>query len=386
MKNQNAECRMQNAELRRRPFLHSSFCVLRSACIVVAAAAAGCTGTKQKPTDEKVPVTVARVEQKAMPMQIRAIGTVQPVSTVAVRALVGGELTRVYFHEGDDVRRGQPLFAIDPRPYAAALQQAEANLARDEANYRNAQSEAARYAELVKKDYVTKEEYEKITSGAEAAKAVVAADRAAVENARLQLSYCNIASPLDGRTGSLMVHPGNIVHANDTNPLLVINQVTPVYVQFAIPETQLGELRARGGMNVPVSAAPQKGGVAIAAGRLTFIDNAVDSTTGTITLKALFANQNRALWPGQFVTVAVTLQERPHAVVIPSQAVQTGQRGQYVYVVKQDRSVEMRPVRVAESVDQQSIIESGVNPGETVVTDGQLRLTPKSHVDVKNAL
>ncbi len=354
--------------------------------IVAALMLASCTGTKQKPTDEKVPVTVARVEQKAMPMQIRAIGSVQPVSTVAVRALVGGQLTRVSFREGQDVRRGQPLFTIDPRPYAAALQQAEANLARDQANDRNAQSEAARYAGLVKKDYVTKEEYEKMTSAAEAAKAVVAADRAAVENARLQLSYCNIVSPIDGRTGSLMVHAGNVVHANDTNPLVVINQVTPVYVQFAIPETQLGELRARGEMNVPVSAAPQRGGAAIATGRLTFIDNAVDSTTGTITLKALFSNQNRALWPGQFVTVAVTLQERPDAVVIPSQAVQTGQRGQYVYVVKQDQSVEMRPVRVAESVDQQSIIESGVNPGETVVTDGQLRLTPKSHVDVKNAL
>jgi multidrug efflux system membrane fusion protein len=375
-----AEGRRQKAEGKREGafaviLLPSVFCLLTF-----------CTGNKQKPRDETVPVTVARVEQKAMPMQIRAIGNVHPVSTVAVRALVDGQLTRVYFREGDDVRRGQALFTIDPRPYASALQQAQANLARDEANYRNAQSEAARYAELVKKDYVTREEYEKITSGAEAAKAVVASDRAAVENARLQLSYCNIASPIDGRTGSLMVHAGNIVHASDTNPLLVINQVTPVYVQFAIPESQLGALRARGGINVPVSAAPQNGGAAIAAGRLTFIDNAVDSTTGTITLKALFGNQNRALWPGQFVSVAVTLQERPDAVVVPSQAVQNGQRGQYVYVVKQDQSVEMRSVRVAESVDQQSIIESGVNPGETVVTDGQLRLTPKSHVDVKNAL
>ncbi|HEY8133302.1 MAG TPA: efflux RND transporter periplasmic adaptor subunit [Thermoanaerobaculia bacterium] len=375
-----AEGRRQKAEGKRAGafaviLLPSAFCLLTF-----------CTGNKQESRDETVPVTVARVEQKAMPMQIRAIGTVQPISTVAVRALVGGQLTRVYFREGDDVRRGQALFTIDPRPYAAAVAQAEANLARDEANYRNAQSEAARYAELVKKDYVTKEDYEKITSGAEAAKAVVAADRAAVENARLQLAYCNITSPIDGRTGSLMVHAGNIVHANDTNPLVVINQVAPVYVQFAVPETQLGDLRARGGVNVPVSAAPQKGGAAIGAGRLTFIDNAVDTTTGTITLKALFPNQNRALWPGQFVTVAVTLQERPDAVVVPSQAVQTGQRGQYVYVVKEDRSVEMRPVRVADSVDQQSIIESGVNPGETVVTDGQLRLTPKSHVDVKNAL
>ena len=354
--------------------------------ITIVALLAACTGAKQNPAEEKVPVTVARVEQKNVPMQIRAIGSVQPVSTVAIRALVGGELTRVWFREGDDVRRGQMLFTIDPRPYAAALLQAQANLARDEANQRNSESEAARYASLVQKDYVTKEDYERMTAGAEAAKATVAADKAAVENSRLQLSYCNIAAPIDGRTGSLMVHAGNVVQSNATNPLVVINQVTPVYVQFSIPESQLDELRARGGLGVPVAAAPQGGGAPIASGKLTFIDNAVDTTTGTIMLKALFGNQNRALWPGSFVTVAVTLQERPNAVVVPSQAVQTGQRGQYVYVVKQDSSVEMRPVKVAESVNQQSIIDSGVTPGETVVTDGQLRLTPKSHVDVKNAL
>jgi len=383
----NAECRMQNEELRTEAeFLRSAFCILRSAFLMGIVTLLACTGTKQKPAEEKVPVTVAKVEQKNVPMQIRAIGTVQPVSTVSVRPLVGGQLTRVWFREGDDVRKGQMLFTIDPRPYEAALQQAQANLARDQANQRNAESEAARYAGLVKKDYVTKEEYEKITSGAEAAKAVVAADRAAVENARLQLAYCNISAPIDGRTGSLMVHAGNIVHANDTNPLVVINQVTPVYVQFAIPESQLDQVRARGGVGVPVAAAPQNGGSPIASGKLSFIDNAVDSTTGTITLKALFPNQNRALWPGQFVTVAVTLQERPNAVVVPSQAVQTGQRGQYVYVVKQDSSVEMRPVKIGESVNQQTIIADGVAPGETVVTDGQLRLTPKSHVDVKNAL
>jgi len=385
MKTLNAERRMQNAELRKRRFLHSSFCVLRSA-FLVAIATAACTGTKQKPAEEKVAVTVAKVEQKDVPMQIRLIGNVQPFSTVSVHALVNGQLTRVSFKEGDNVRKGQPLFTIDPRPYEATLQQAEANLARDEAQYRNAQSEAARYAELVKKDYVTKEEYEKMTSGAEAAKAVVAADRAAVENARLQLSYCNIVAPIDGRTGSLMVHAGNIVHTNDTNPLVVINQVTPIYVQFAVPESQLGSMRSRRDLGVPVTASPRGGGAAIAAGRLSFMDNAVDTTTGTITLKALFGNENRALWPGQFVTVAVTLQDRPKAVVVPSQAVQTGQRGQYVYVVKEDRSVEMRPVKVAETVDQQSIIEKGLGPGETVVTDGQLRLTPKSHVEVKNAL
>jgi membrane fusion protein, multidrug efflux system len=375
-----AESRRMKAEVIWRRYvlpLTSAFCLLLSAF---------CSGAKQKRADEKVPVTVAKVTQKDVPVQLRAIGNVQAFSTVSVRALVGGQLTRVSFHEGDDVRRGQPLFTIDPRPYQAALQQAEANLARDEANLRNAQSEVARYADLVKKDYVTKEEYEKITSAAEAGKAIVAADRAAIENERLQLAYCNIVAPIDGRTGSLMVHAGNVVRVGDTNPLVVINQVTPIYVQFAVPESQLGQLRARGGPGVPVSASPQKGGSAIATGRLSFIDNAVDMTTGTITLKAVFANQNRALWPGQFVTVAVTLQDRPNAVVVPTQAVQTGQRGQYVYVVKQDQSVEMRPVTVADTVEQESIIENGLGPGETVVTDGQLRLTPKSRVDVKNAL
>jgi multidrug efflux system membrane fusion protein len=372
-----AEGKRQKAEVFRKAWLllPSAFCLLTS-----------CTGTKQKPAEERVPVTVAKVEQKNVPLQITAVGNVQAFSTVSVRALVGGELTRVSFKEGENVRKGQLLFSIDPRPYQAALLQAQAALARDEANLRNAQSEAARYAELVKKDYVTKEEYERITSGAEAAKAVVAADRAAVENARLQLAYCNIAAPIDGRTGSLMVHAGNIVRANDTNPLVVINQVMPVYVQFAVPESQLGPLRARGGVGVPVAASPAKGGAPVATGKLSFIDNAVDTATGTITLKALFDNRDRALWPGQFVTVSVTLQDRPDAIVVPSIAVQTGQRGQYVYVVKNDRSVEMRPVKVAETIDQQSIIEKGLGAGEMIVTDGQLRLTPKSHVDVKNAL
>ncbi|HEY8184128.1 MAG TPA: efflux RND transporter periplasmic adaptor subunit [Thermoanaerobaculia bacterium] len=378
-----AEGRRQKAEVIRRRYavvFTSAFCLLLSAFF------AFCSGTKQKRADEKVPVTVAKVSQKDVPVQLRAIGNVQAFSNVSIRAMVGGQLTNVWFREGDDVRRGQRLFTIDPRPYQAALQQAEANLARDEANYRNAQSEAVRYAELVKKDYVTKEDYDKITSAAESAKAVLAADRAAIDNERLQLAYCNITAPIDGRTGSLMVHAGNIVRANDTNALVVINQVTPIYVQFAVPESQLGQLRARGGLGVPVSAAPQKGGAAIATGRLSFIDNAVDMTTGTITLKAVFPNQNRALWPGQFVTVAVTLQDRPNAVVVPTQAIQTGQRGQYVFVVKQDQSVEMRSVTVADTVEQESIIENGLGPGETVVTDGQLRLTPKSRVDVKNAL
>lgn len=357
----------------------------RWAVAAVTLMAIGCSGAKQKPRDEAVPVTVAVAEQKNVPLQIRAIGRVEPLRNVEVHALVTGQLMSVLFHEGQDVHLGDRLFLIDPRPYQATLSQAEANLARDEAQARNAESEAARYAELVKKDYVTRSEYEKFMSGAAAARAGVAADRAAVENARLQLSYCDIRSPMDGRTGSLQVHPGSIVHANDPAPLVVINQISPVYVTFAIPETQLARLRARGN-GIPVSATPQQGSSTVATGTLTFLNNTVDAATGTITLKATFANDNRALWPGQFVSVAVTLQERPNAVVVPSQAVQSGQQGQFIYIVKRDKSVEMRPVNVAESDQQEAIITAGVNPGDTVVTDGQLRLTPKSKVEIKNAL
>lgn len=351
---------------------------------IAAVALAACSGAKQKPTEEKVPVTVAVAESKDVPVQIHAIGSVQPITNVAVRALVGGQLEKVWFREGDDVHRGQTLFTIDPRPYQAAVAQAQANLARDEANLKNAESQATRYADLVKKDFVTREDYDKITSAAEAAKATVAADRAAVDTAKLQLSYSQISSPIDGRTGSLMVHAGNIVKANDTTPMVVINQITPVYVQFSVPENKIGDVRSRGLRGIPVTATPQAGGAPAADGQLTFVDNAVDTTTGTITLKATFPNANRALWPGQFVNVAVTLSSQRNATVVPTPAVQTGQKGQYIYVVKESGSVEMRPVTVGSSDDEQSVIASGIRPGETVVTDGQLRLTPKSKVQVKN--
>jgi multidrug efflux system membrane fusion protein len=357
-----------------------------AACAALAASLLGCAQKKETVREERVPVTVATAEQKDIPVQVRAIGNVQPISSVAVRALVAGQLQRVWFHEGDDVRQGQLLFTIDPRPFQATLAQAEANLARDQAQARNAEAEATRYAGLVKKDYVTREEYDKFVSGAEAARAVVAADRAAVQNARLQLAYCEIRSPLDGRTGSLLVQAGNLVKANDTAPLVTINQITPVYVTFAVPESQLGDVRHRGLGNVPVSASPQKGGAASQDGKLTFVDNAVDPQTGTIALKATFANAGRVLWPGEFVNVAMTLANRPNATVVPVQAVQNGQKGQYVYVVTDGDGVQMRPVTIVQQVDNQAVIGKGVNPGDTVVTDGQIRLTPKSKVDVKKSL
>jgi multidrug efflux system membrane fusion protein len=360
---------------------------LRAAvCAAIAASILGCAEKKEKPHEERVAVTVAVAEQRDIPVQVKAIGSVQPISTVAVRALVAGQLQRVWFREGEDVRKGQMLFTIDPRPYQATLAQAEANLARDEAQARNADAEATRYAELVKKDYVTREEYDKFRSGAEAARAVVAADRAAVQNAQLQLAYCEIRSPLDGRTGSVQVQMGNLVKANDTTPLVTINQITPVYVTFSVPESQLADVRARGLGNVPVSAAPQQGGAPVQGGKLTFVDNAVDPKSGTITLKATFANEGRALWPGEFVNVAMTLSNRPNATVVPLQAVQNGQRGQYVYVLTDGNGVQMRPVTVVQQLETQAVIGHGVNPGDTVVTDGQLRLTPKSKVDVKKSL
>ena len=342
-----------------------------------------CAKPKPKPVDERIPVTVAVAQTRDVPLDIRVIGAVRPISTVAIRAQVGGQLIGVHFREGQDVRKGQPLFTIDSRPFQSTLASAQANLARDQAQLRNAESETARYAGLVNKDYVTRQEYEKITTGAEAARAVVAADRAAIDTARLQLAYCDIRSPIDGRTGSLQVQAGNLVKSNDTTPLVTILQIAPVYVDFAIPEAQLGDLRARGLGNVPVTATPQGSATTVTDGRLTFVDNSVDTATGTIHLKATFPNSNRALWPGQFVNVVMTLSSRANAVVIPSQAIQSGQKGLYVYVVKDGGGVEMRSVSVFRAIDQESIIERGVTSGESVVTDGQLRLSPKSKVEIK---
>lgn len=349
--------------------------------------ALGCAEKKEKPREERIPVTVAPAMQQDVPVEIRVIGNVQPLQTVAVRAQVGGELTRVWFREGQDVHRGDHLFSIDPRLYRAALAQAQANLDRDEAQARNAAADAARYADLIKKDFVTKQEYDKALAGAEASKAVVAADRAAVENARLQVQYCEIVAPIDGRTGSLMVHQGNIIKAGDTTPIVTINQIHPVYVQFAVPEVQFAQVRAAATM-LPVTVTPQGQGALkeINGGKLTFIDNAVDPQTGTITLKATFPNNDSSLWPGEFVNVAMTLSKRANAIVVPAQAVQNGQKGQYVYVVTADKGVELRPVTVVQQLDDHAVIGTGVNAGDTVVTDGQLRLTPKSKVDVKTSL
>jgi multidrug efflux system membrane fusion protein len=364
---------------------------------------------------EAVPVTVATVVQKNIPVQVRVIGTVEAYSTVSIKAQINGPVTKVYFKEGQDVKKGDLLFTIDPRPFEAALKQAEANLARDtaqvqqaEANLakdmaqaKNAEVEAQRYAELIKKEVVSKEEYDQRRTNADAfqaairadqaavdnAKAAVRADQAAVDNAKIQLGYCSIRSPIDGRTGSILVHEGNLVKANDTPALLVINQMTPIYVAFSVPEQQLSEIKkytAAGKLDVEAIIPNDEKHPA--QGVITFIDNAVDSATGTIRLKGTFANHERRLWPGQFVNVVLTLTTQPNAIVIPSQAVQTGQQGPFVFVVKPDLTVESRPIAVGRTVDGETVIEKGLPAGEKVVTDGQLRLVPGAKVEIKSGL
>jgi membrane fusion protein, multidrug efflux system len=328
-----------------------------------------------------VPVVVSTVARKTVPVQVEAVGKVEPLSTVAVLARVGGELTGVHFTEGQEVQKGQVLFTLDPRPYQAALDQAQAAVARDKAVAANSASDLKRYGDLVQKEYVTREQYDRIAAETTSAGATVKADEAAVEAARLQLEYCTIRSPLSGRTGSLLVHQGNLVKANDAQPLVVINQIRPIYVSFSVPQAQLPAIeRYRSAGRLTVEALPAEGGGAPQQGpqqgTLSFIDNQIDRSTGTILLKATFPNESRTLWPGQFTKVRLTLARQADAVVVPAQAVQTGQQGQYVYVVRPDQTVEPRTVQVSRTVGGDTVIAAGLTPGETVVTDGQLRLAP----------
>lgn len=358
-----------------------------------------------------VPVVVATVAQRDVPINVDVIGNVEAYSTITVKAQVGGELTKVSFHEGDSVKKGDLLFTIDPRPFeaaasqaqanlardTAALSQAQANLARDNANEKYAQDQSKRYHGLFDQGVVSREQADQMVSSADALAQTVLADKAAIESARaqivaskaavdtatVQLSYTTIRSPIDGRTGNIAVKQGNVVAANTTD-LMTITEVQPIYVTFSVPEAQLGDIKRYMGLgHLPVQAAPQSDTSTQESGVLTFIDNSVDATTGTIKLKGTFQNAANRLWPGEFVRVTLGLTTRPHATVVPNQAVQTGQDGQFVYVVKQDRTVEMRPVVTGARVDQELVIDRGLEPGETVVTEGQLRLTPGSRVQVQ---
>ena len=333
-----------------------------------------------------VPVTVAVVAQETVPVRLPAIGNVEAYLTVAVKARVDGQIVAVNFREGQAVKKGEVLFRIDPRPYEAALRQAEANALRDRAARDQARSQAQRYQELLTKNFISKEAYAQIRTNAETAEATAKASQAGLENARLNLEYCTIHSPLDGYVGKVLLQVGNLVKANDVNPLVVINQVRPIYVSFAVPEQYLPEIRKySAAAPLSVEVVPTDPAVPHAVGQLIFIDNAVDPSTGTIRMRAQFDNADAALWPGQFVNIAVRVYEQPDAIVIPSQAVQTGPEGQYVYVVGNDSLAELRRIKVQRADSERAIVASGLKAGERVVTRGQLRLGPKTRVEVGRA-
>jgi multidrug efflux system membrane fusion protein len=331
-----------------------------------------------------VPVSVGNVVRKTMPLDLRVIGSVEPASTVEIRSQITGQLTAVGFKEGDDVKQGDVLFSLDRRPLEAALKQAEANLQRDTAQSANAQVQAQRLEDLSQRGIVSRDQLDTSKAAAAALAGTIEADRAAVENARIQLQYATINAPISGRTGRLMVHEGSLIRANDTTPMVVINQLSPINVTFAVPEAQLTGLKRYMQLGpVSVNVAPPSDPTTKSTGRVTFVDNAVDPTTGTIKIKGSFPNVNHLLWPGQFVNVVITLSADKDAIVVPSAAIQTGQDGQYVFVVKKDQSVELRTVQPGRAVGNETIVTTGLQPDEIVVTDGHLRLVPGAKITVR---
>jgi multidrug efflux system membrane fusion protein len=379
--------------------------------LAVLAAACGDRATAQKPPPAvpPVPVMVADAVERTVPLQVSAVGNVQAFTTVGVKSQVAGEIKEVHFTEGRDVKRGDLLFTIDPRPFETALRQAEAalgqrqaevsqaraNIARDLAQLEWMQSQEGRYRELLSKELIAREQYEQIRANAAAmeasvravraaeenARAAVTAAQASVENARLQLSYTRIHAPIDGRTGNLLVQRGNVIKANEDSPLVVIAQVEPIYASFGVPEQQLGAIRHHQAA-AALRAEARVPGHGSETGTLTFVNNTVDPATGTIQLKATFPNTRKLLWPGQFVEVTLTLASE-HAVVVPSQAIQAGQQGPFVFVVKPDLRVESRKVQAGRRLERETIVTSGLKAGERVVTDGHLRLVPGAKVEIK---
>lgn len=348
----------------------------------VAITAAACDAS-HAPPPQNVPVTVARVEKSSVPWEISATGTVEPLQTVSVASQVSGILTEVGFKEGDEVRRGQMLFRIDPRPFRATLAQAEAVHAKDQAQLDAAEQDVKRYESLVEKDYVTPQQFEQMKANAASLRATVQADEAAMENARLNLQYATIRSPIDGRAGALLLRKGNLVRAAGQT-LVVVNQLRPILVRFSVPASNLPDIRKYQSDSLPVHAQPASGNGETAQGTLSFLDNAVDTTTGTIMLKGIFPNKDGELWPGEFVNVALELFVERDAIVAPAPAIVQSQNGTYVFVVKND-TAETRDVTVARTVGDIAVIAKGLSPGEMVVTDGQLRLTSGAKVQIKGA-
>lgn len=330
-----------------------------------------------------VPVIAAAVSVKTVPLLLTSVGTVQPYVSVAVKTRIDGLLDTVKFKEGETVRQGQVLFSLDPRALQAQVAQAEATLAKDRATYDNAVAQDKRYLSLLVRKFISQEFYAQVHTNLGTARATVDADRAALRNAQVQLDYATITSPIDGVAGKVLIQRGNMIKANDTNSLVVINQVQPIYVEFSVPEQNLSAIRqAMAQGDVPVEAVPDAG--KRAQGTLNFVDNSVDATTGTIRLRATFANQDRALWPGQYVTATATLGEELNALTVPAQAVQPGPEGPFVYVVKPDATAEVRKVAAGRSADGFTVISKGLAAGEKVVVDGQSRLAPGAKVKLQN--
>jgi len=336
--------------------------------------------------DEAAPVLVAAVEQRDAPVDLRVFGFVEANLRVAVASQITGNLMTVHFKEGQSVRKGDRLFSIDPRPFEAALRQAEANLARDKANHENAVKEAQRQKELLAKGISSQGEYDTAQTAADALAGTLRADQAAVERATIDLGYCSIFSPMDARAGAWMAHPGNLVTANETN-LVVLNQVQPIQISFNVEQELLADIQKQmAARPLQVQALIPGGEDTPEIGALTFVDNTVDRTSGMIQMKATFPNSRERLWPGLYVNVVMTLATQPNAVVVASRAIQTGQKGLYVFVVKADDTVEARPVKIDRSLGDDTVISQGLAPGERVVTDGQLRLVPGAKVAVKAGL
>ena len=339
------------------------------------------SGEIERPKDTSaVPVMVAEVERTSMPVELQAIGTGQAFQTVSVESQVAGIIKEVHYQQGQFVQKGDLLVTLDKDPSLAALAQAEAALARDKAQLQLSQVELKRNDELFREGIISQGEHDQSQATFSAAQATVRADEAAIQTARIQLSYCSIYAPISGVTGAQLVFPGATVKANDAPVLVVINQVSPIYVNFSVPQQYLEPIkRFMARSRLPVKATPP-GATQPENGFLTFVNNTVDTTTGTIRLMGQFGNTDHRLWPGQFSNVVLNLGEQQNALVVPSQAVQAGQQGDFVFVVKQDMTAEVRQVKVGHTINNKSEVLEGLSAGETVVTDGQVRLVPGTKV------
>ncbi len=372
--------------------MRTSHAWLGVAVLVLALAAIAACSDKDKDkagakpgTAAAIPVTTAPVVRKSMPLKLLAIGNVEPIRSVEVKSRIDGLIVAAHLADGDDVTKGQLLFELDARALQAQVQQMRATLQRDSALVANNEAKGKRYGELLQQGFISPDAFNQIKTDLDAARATAAADEAALDAARVQLSYTRITAPIAGRAGKVMIPVGNVVKANDTTPIVTINAIMPIYVSFAVPEQSLPAIRAflaKGAL--PVSAIPAGDSHGPSEGTLTFIDNAVDAQTGTIRLRATFANRDNMLWPGQFANVTVTLDQQQDAIVIPAEALQNGPKGQYVYVVKPDSTAEMRSVKVDRTDGPDTVIVSGLRDGETVVVSGQIRLVPGAKVQSKN--